>query len=196
MTKNQIDYQNYVETRRTNLARETETSRANLTNEELKRRELSENSRHNLSVEGEAKRHNLTTEAETNRSNTANEYLKRQQNAIQSQNVQLGFANLQEQVRANDLRDAQYYAGLDSSAAITTVKEDAATHRKELELKQQNQQYYDKFELDQASTLSKPANLLAYTIGKLVLPMNVNYKTAATKGGQNEAKQKLKQNKR
>nr|AVX53710.1 putative ORF1 [Marmot picobirnavirus] len=73
MTQNQIMYQNYLETRRSNQARETETNRSNLA------REL-ETNRSNVAVEGETHRHNLATEGlgmvtlqETARHNVAGE---------------------------------------------------------------------------------------------------------------------------
>lgn len=62
MTYNQIMYQNYVENRRSNLAKEQETGRSNLAQEGLKLQELTEVNRHNLATEQESGRHNIATE--------------------------------------------------------------------------------------------------------------------------------------
>lgn len=102
MTKNQIDYWNFVEnkrhnqamelyssgtlnetkrsnlareeeTQRSNLARESETKRSNLANELLGTSRLQEDVRHNQTSEKETSRSNIAREFETNRSNVANE---------------------------------------------------------------------------------------------------------------------------
>nr|AVX53442.1 putative ORF1 [Marmot picobirnavirus] len=81
MTKNQIDYQNYLENQRSHLASETETGRAN------RAREV-ETNRANLASEAlkkeqnvETKRSNLARELETNRANLAHERLTAERNA-------------------------------------------------------------------------------------------------------------------
>lgn len=109
MTANQIAYQKMREEGRANLAREIETKRANMSQEAIKRSELSENSRHNLAVEGETARANQAREAETNRSNLAKELETNRANlareaethrsnveseSIARQNVGLGYANV------------------------------------------------------------------------------------------------------
>lgn len=85
MTRNQILYQQHVETSRANRAgealtasRDRETARSNLAKE-------FETNRANVARETETNRSNLAKEGEAHRSNLANEMLKRQSNAIQSQ---------------------------------------------------------------------------------------------------------------
>lgn len=58
MTSNQIAWQNAMESRRSNLAREAETNRSNVARE-------TETNRHNLADEGETHRHNVVGEQET-----------------------------------------------------------------------------------------------------------------------------------
>nr|AVA30670.1 hypothetical protein [Picobirnavirus sp.] len=76
MTKNQIDYWNYVEGKRHNQATEVELERSHRATEEisskyndsvieLRGQELGETSRHNVAVETETKRSNLAKEKET-----------------------------------------------------------------------------------------------------------------------------------
>lgn len=76
MTRNQILYQQNVETNRSNLAnenltrlRDAETQRSHYANE-------AETKRSNLAREFETNRHNVVSENETHRSNLANELLK------------------------------------------------------------------------------------------------------------------------
>lgn len=69
MTKNQIEYQKHLETKRSNLANEALTSWRDRTTASLKSQELSEVARHNLAYETETSRHNRSTESETNRHN-------------------------------------------------------------------------------------------------------------------------------
>lgn len=104
MTTVQINYQNMLETKqhnrateeqaknelaetkRHNIAYETETNRHNVVSEkETNRHNVvteREASRHNLATEVEANRHNVATENETHRTNVANEQLKADSNAI------------------------------------------------------------------------------------------------------------------
>lgn len=58
MTQNQIAYQQFVEGKRANLAREAETNRSNLSQEQLKREELGELGRHNLVTESQGETRN------------------------------------------------------------------------------------------------------------------------------------------
>lgn len=69
MTQNQIAYQAHLENKRANEARETETHRSNIANEE-------ENKRYHTESVKETQRSNKARETETNRSNLANEMLK------------------------------------------------------------------------------------------------------------------------
>lgn len=120
MTKNQIEYQKLLESKRANRAQETETNRANLMNEELIRsrdtatldlrgRELqetqrsnqareAENFRSNLAREGENKRHNVAQEMENSKHNRAQE-------AIGYGNISLGYSNLAEARRSNQANE-------------------------------------------------------------------------------------------
>lgn len=66
MTKNQIDYGNYREAIRSNLARELENYRHNTAVEQ-------ETHRSNVFYEGETRRHNVATETETRRHNIVSE---------------------------------------------------------------------------------------------------------------------------
>lgn len=74
MTGNQINFMNYLETSRSNLARETETARHNRVGE-------GETSRHNLATETETARSNRANETENKRSHLANEALTSSANA-------------------------------------------------------------------------------------------------------------------
>lgn len=118
MTQNQINYQSLLENTRANKAREGETNRANLAQEELKRRELIEANRHNLVSEGETHRSNVARESEANRSNLAKELETNRHNlatenisAVQAvtgqQQVGLGYSQLAETSRANQVRERE-----------------------------------------------------------------------------------------
>nr|AVX53444.1 putative ORF1 [Marmot picobirnavirus] len=74
MTQNQIAYQNYLETARSNRAREQEQHRAALVGESLRNRELVEIQRANRARESETYRSDVAREAETARSNLAREF--------------------------------------------------------------------------------------------------------------------------
>lgn len=94
MTKNQIDYWNLQELKRSNMARESETASHNREMEQQGRAGLAESKRHSLATESEATRHNYQTEAlgsqdllERSRSNRANEANTRQRNAIEANKV-------------------------------------------------------------------------------------------------------------
>lgn len=77
MTRNQLLYQQNVETKRSNQARETETNRSNLANETENKRwhqaTEAETERSNKAREAETQRSNLAKELETNRANVARE---------------------------------------------------------------------------------------------------------------------------
>lgn len=89
-----LNLRSVQEVNRANRAREAETIRSNLASEiELKRA--------NVAREAENYRSNYAREIETNRTNLANEAIRRQSNAIASQQVQLGYANLAETRRSN-----------------------------------------------------------------------------------------------
>lgn len=99
MTQNQINYQNYVELKRSNLAREQETNRANLSNEDIKRGELAEQGRHNLVSEGtEAKK----AETSAKQAEYSYELGKLQQ--------MYNYQNLQEQITHNRISESNQLA--------------------------------------------------------------------------------------
>lgn len=85
MTKNQILYQQHLETKRSNLVNEEETARSNRAREaETYRHNYAtevETNRSNLAREFETNRHNVSTEQETARSNRAQEALAAERNA-------------------------------------------------------------------------------------------------------------------
>lgn len=101
MTTNQINYWTLQESKRANQARERETNRANLANEEIKREQnriaesynvgflsnqrstIDETSRANQAKEKELNRHQLVTEAQTDTSNA----IQRQKLGIDQQNA-------------------------------------------------------------------------------------------------------------
>lgn len=74
MTRNQLVYQQNLETARSNRERERETNRSNVANE-------TETHRSNTARETETNRHNVVTEVETERHNRRGEDID-QQNAI------------------------------------------------------------------------------------------------------------------
>lgn len=104
MTRNQIAYQQTVETNRANVARETETHRANLVNE-------AETARANKAREAETARSNIAKEAETNRSNLANESIEMgklsETTRTHKANEAISWYNAQETKRANAVKEAQ-----------------------------------------------------------------------------------------
>lgn len=124
------------ESKRHNLAQEQyqmgslqELSRHNQATELLGTQQLQESSRHNLATELEATRHNtaaenemyrsnLARETETHRANVQSENLRQMELSEQQRyhnmsislgysNVQLGYAQLSEQQRANQAREAE-----------------------------------------------------------------------------------------
>lgn len=113
MTKNQIDYWNYKEVGRHNLATEAETNRHNVVSEE-------EVHRHNLQTElltstanAELQRHNRQGEiqaqanlSEQVRSNKAQEALGARKNEISYSQIGLGYAQLGEAIQHNRASEA------------------------------------------------------------------------------------------
>lgn len=87
MTQNQIAYWNLQETKRSNAAREQETNRSNLMQEQLKLGSLEE-----------TQRSNRAKETETNRANLVNEQLKQSQ--IESENKRREVQNVTDSVKA------------------------------------------------------------------------------------------------
>lgn len=98
MTNNQIQYLKYLEEKRSNVTRETETNRDNMAR-------LQETNRYNTIYTGETGRSNLAREIETNRSNLANEANARAGLAINDRHYraqdQIGYMNVAENQRHN-----------------------------------------------------------------------------------------------
>lgn len=116
MTNQQIEYAKYLETRRTNKAREKETHRANLAQEALSTRQLTEVERHNLASEG----------------------LQRSSIGAQYAQIQLGYSQLAEQSRANQAREAETTrANLVNESIRLAQNEEQVRHNKETEFNQQ-----------------------------------------------------------
>lgn len=106
MTANQINYWNLQETKRSNLARETEATRHNKEVEGYNTGSLLETARHNQANEQEASRHNIQSEnlsfitaSEMARHNKASEGIDRSKVAVQQ-------GQLAETVRHNRENDA------------------------------------------------------------------------------------------
>lgn len=99
MTRNQVYYQQNVETNRSNLAREYETHRSNVANE-------METMRANMAREAETYRSNVAREGESNRSNLANELLSARNI---SSVYRVGMAGIAEQVRSNLARELEQH---------------------------------------------------------------------------------------
>lgn len=95
MTTTQINYWNYVETNRHNLAEEREMRRAN------------------KARESENVRSNMAREAENFRSNTSNEAIKAEQNRINAQTNVINQARNAEQVRHNLVSEQHTTRSLD-----------------------------------------------------------------------------------
>lgn len=122
MTKTEVDFANYVESKRANQARETETNRSNLANE-------AENVRSHQASEQEASRHNRVTESETERSNKKKEALQRNSNKIasrtQKEQVRHNRVTESETERANRSKEALTKYTTDINSADSRYKTDA-----------------------------------------------------------------------
>lgn len=99
MTRNEIEYQNFVEQRRSNLAKEQETAVHNRETESQGRRGLAETERSNRASESETHRSHVTNERlqfgqllEQQRSNRENESLSAERNAVSQYAAQIGYA--------------------------------------------------------------------------------------------------------
>lgn len=121
MTKNQIDYWNYVEAKRHNRETERENERANLERER-------ENRRSNKSKEGEIHRSNLASEAvkreanainahfnevslnEQQRRNLASELLTAQSQDIERARIKLGYAQAETSLQSAHIAAGPSYA--------------------------------------------------------------------------------------
>lgn len=120
MTQNQIQFANYVESNRHNLATENETHRSNVANlGEVKRNNkavLKETHQHNSRTRKEIKRHNKATErltgkdiSEKKRHNKATESLTSQQN------VEQGRHNLATESLTNKQIDTNYQQTIEAA---------------------------------------------------------------------------------
>lgn len=105
MTKNQIDYQSLVETRRANRAREQQAA---LDYEENKRKNLAGESL-TASAQAETGRHNRVVEEETNRSNLVNEAQGAQKLVIENNKLieQQRSNRANESIKAGNLAELQ-----------------------------------------------------------------------------------------
>lgn len=164
MTANQIAYQNMLETRRSNLAKEAETNRSNVAREK-------ETYRSNVAKEVETNRHNIDNE----RLGWANLDESTRSHKVQEQ---LGWANLSETARYHNQLDAVNWAGV-----INTSEKNIETNRhntqmetqaeNELTVKQQ-QLMLDKAELivngviKGTGTFARAFKDLSYAIGPLL----------------------------
>lgn len=115
MTKNQIAYQQQIETKRSNLANEVERKRNNQAIEALRGQELAEAIRANQAREAENYRSNTTREAETARANRASEAL--------------GWGKLDEESRWHDIQQEVSYAQMDSNERIQYSLEEGRNAR-------------------------------------------------------------------
>lgn len=148
MTKNQIEYWRNVETKRNNLITEIETKRANQAKEAEtlanNLRQIEELKRHNREMElltrqaqDETARRNLEQERlallthyENQRSNQANEQIATQRNAINSQQISLGYSQLGETIQHNR---AQESTNLLSASTAEARQIEDARHNKQSE---------------------------------------------------------------
>lgn len=123
MTRNEILYQQNVETERSNRARETETNRSNLANER-------ENERSHLANEQETARSNRAREAETTRHNVETEsqdwakLIEQRRANLANEGIKAGTLN--EQVRHNKVGESQSWASLNEQARHNQEQEDVA----------------------------------------------------------------------
>lgn len=109
MTQNEINYQRLIEDQRHNVASETETNRANLAGEGLRRDELIETNRSNVVRETETARANRAKEEEDRRSHLASEQIARQ-------NAWTAYGNLlatQQHYNVSDQYLSTHYANQD-----------------------------------------------------------------------------------
>lgn len=170
MTQNQINYQNHLEQKRANLARETETHRGNLAQEELGKSNLAETKRANLAREVETNRANLAKEAETHRSNTtverethrsnlANELLKGEANQeiARSNFANEGLKRQQNVITAIHNDETEKQAALDSERRVLQYQDEIAAA---------NERAYKQRELEAALTDQKNrAQIISAGIG-------------------------------
>lgn len=139
MTRNQINYWDLEEKKRSNRAQEIETNRANLARE-------GETARNNRAVEAETNRSNLAREQETHRANVANEDIKnrtlietgrhnlateglqQQQIGLGYSQLGLGYSQLAEQQRTNQANEQ-----IAASRAATEMQKVAEQQRHNLQ---------------------------------------------------------------
>lgn len=114
-TVNAINYLKLQEDKRSNLAREAETNRSNLANEQLGRDTLKETGRHNVETERlgrdqlvETNRANVAREVETNRANLAKERETNRHNKRSEYiDMKIGNSNIYRNVQQGNLYNAQ-----------------------------------------------------------------------------------------
>lgn len=101
MTHNQIAYWNYIESQRSNRARELETARSNRAQEALLSRQHDETYRHNVASEKEGARHNLASETLSSRTLSETQRANREQESIKWAGQNLATNQYYEQQRMN-----------------------------------------------------------------------------------------------
>lgn len=114
-TVNAINYLKLQEDRRSNLAREAETNRSNLANEQLGRDTLRETGRHNVETESlgrdqlaETNRANVAREIETKRANLAKERENERHNQrTEYIDAKVGNSNIYRNTQQGNLLNAQ-----------------------------------------------------------------------------------------
>lgn len=116
MTRNQIAYQQNLETQRSNLA-----------NESLRYKELQETGRHNVVTEAESERSNRARENETNRHNVQSEMLgmtqalEAQRHNIASEGISL--SQVAETRRSNQAREYETYRSNVANEQLNLAKQ-------------------------------------------------------------------------
>lgn len=164
MTANQIAWQNMLETRRANVARELETNRSNVARE-------TETNRANVAKEGETKRHNVATEVEAGRHNRSTESLGFSNlSELGRHNLQteaVNWYNAQEVKRANQANEAIKWLGLGNQQIELGIKQQDADTR-EFSAQSQKEHWEGQREETHRSNVSNEAiqefrNILAST---------------------------------
>lgn len=195
-----LGQQNLDETRRANQAREQynldyldEVGRANRARESQNERSLREQERANLAKEmynlqylGEVSRSNLANEDERKRSNLANEQLnrerlssedwyRRQQVYLGSQNIALGYSQLEEQRRSNTARENETYRA-NLAREVEQNRANVAHERLSAANYLQNKRYQeDTLEETKRSNLAKEAETNRRNLRQEELTQQSNY---------------------
>lgn len=153
MTNLQVDFWKYEETVRSDKAREEETHRTNVRNEELRAGELAETTRHNKATESiewarvgvlaqqvkETERHNRANEANDSRRTDIENF--RVSNWVRQQDVTLRQAEQRLEIdRERNTLDAQHNSILQQQTDLQREKMDRDYIQRSQELDQRQQQ--------------------------------------------------------